>query len=161
MHKIFSVRKPILFVLLIFTWYGLGAAYVESFVNYPSWFYIPSENFLFYHQFLAKRITIFLVLPLLVKVLVTCIVWLKFKEFRSKLRWILILQGIFWISSLFVQIPIQSRLDSIGKELPDIELLILTDWWMRTIPHSIEALLLSFWVYQWLTTTTVDVPPSD
>ena len=43
--------------------YGNGAAYIESFVNYPSWHLIGNDAFLNYHKFIGPRVIAFLVVP--------------------------------------------------------------------------------------------------
>jgi len=53
----------ILAFALIF--YANGAAFIESFVNYPSWRLIGANEFVSYHQFISPRIIAFLVIPAL------------------------------------------------------------------------------------------------
>lgn len=148
--------KICIFVLLIIAWYGLGAAYVESFVNYPSWALIHEKGFTDYHQFLAKRITLVLVVPLLLKLALTLFLWYRVKAYRPTLSVVILLQSVFWISSAFIQIPLQSELGTLGKNLQEIHFLITSDLWLRTLPHTLEILLLSYWGYGWL--TSLDSP---
>ena len=51
--------------------YGNGAAFVESFVNYPSWHLIGANEFTAYHAFIGPRVIAFLVAPAVTGTLVT------------------------------------------------------------------------------------------
>jgi hypothetical protein len=45
--------------------YGNGAAFIESFVNYPSWPLVGRDEFTAYHRFISPRVLTFLVAPAL------------------------------------------------------------------------------------------------
>ena len=45
--------------------YGNGAGFIESFVNYSSWHLIGEHEFVAYHQFISPRVLSFLVTPAL------------------------------------------------------------------------------------------------
>ncbi|MCI0518460.1 MAG: hypothetical protein L0Y45_11585, partial [Woeseiaceae bacterium] len=51
--------------------YGNGAAFIESFVNYPSWPLIGQNEFVTYHRFISPRVLAFLVAPALLGTLFT------------------------------------------------------------------------------------------
>lgn len=58
--------------------YGNGAAFIESFVNYPSWPLIGSDEFIRYHQFIGPRVVALLVAPaLLGTVLTVLMLWFR------------------------------------------------------------------------------------
>lgn len=58
--------------------YGNGAAFIESFVNYPSWHLIGHAAFLNYHKFIGPRVIAFLVVPAVLGTVFT-IVLLRFR----------------------------------------------------------------------------------
>ena len=57
-----------------------------------------------------------------------------------------------WISTVFVQIPIQIELSSTGLSIPAIDKLIVTNFWFRRVPHIITAGLF-FWMMSLLLRT--------
>jgi hypothetical protein len=54
--------------------------------------------------------------------------------------WVAIgLQGVLWVSTATIQVPIQLQLGAEGFSLPLIERLITTNWWLRRIPYALTA----------------------
>jgi hypothetical protein len=53
--------------------YANGAAFIESFVNYPSWHLIGNDAFLSYHKFIGPRVITFLVVPALLGTVFTVV----------------------------------------------------------------------------------------
>ncbi|MEO5859448.1 MAG: hypothetical protein ABIR33_10920 [Pyrinomonadaceae bacterium] len=123
--------------------YGLGASFVESFVNYPTWRLIGAGEFLAYHNAIGPLVIGYMVIPMvLTTVLTILLAW-----FRPLLipRWALwlsvILQMLVWISTATIQIPIQMELSKNGLSLPLIEQLIFTNFWFRKVPQIINIFL--------------------
>src|SRR5688572_29047190 len=54
--------------LFLFTFalvfYSLGASFIESFVNYRTWYFIGAEEFRAYHHVLGPRIITLMVIPI-------------------------------------------------------------------------------------------------
>ena len=126
--------------------YGTGAAFIESFVNYPSWHLIGSAEFTAFHRFITPRILMVLVTPMLLGT-VFSILLLWFRPAATPLWavWVVIaLQFVVWGSTAVVQIPIQNQLSADGLSIPLIERLIETNIWFRRIPYAACAALFSW-----------------
>ena len=143
MHSNTRFRSGLFLVTFALIFYGLGASFVESFVNYPTWRLIGSAEFLAYHQALGPLVIGYMVVPMvLTTVLTILLAW-----FRPPLipRWAIwlsvVLQMIVWISTAAIQIPIQMQLGSSGLSLPLIDHLIVTNFWFRKIPQVLNILL--------------------
>src|SRR6185295_17521225 len=89
--------------------YGNGAAFVESFVNYPSWPLIGSGEFVAYHRFIGPRVLAFLVAPALLGTLFTVLMlWARPAAIPLWAVWAAIAaQVIVWVSTATIQVPIQ------------------------------------------------------
>lgn len=62
----------------VLVFYGMGAASVESFVNYPTWSLIGANEFRAYHRAVGPLIVGYMVIPLLVATLLTILLlWLR------------------------------------------------------------------------------------
>jgi hypothetical protein len=123
--------------------YGLGAASVESFVNYPTWPLIGATEFRAYHRALSPLIIGYMVIPLVVATILTLLL-LWFRP-ASIPRWMiclaLALQLVAWVSTFAIQLPIQGQLSAEGLSLPLIERLRVTSFWLRRVPNMANALL--------------------
>lgn len=123
--------------------YGNGAAFIESFVNYPSWHLIGSETFPNYHKFIGPRVITYLVAPAVLGTVFT-IALLRFRPVAIPLWsvWVAIfLQVVVWVSTATVQVPIQLQLAMQGAEPALLERLMETNWWLRRIPYAMCAAL--------------------
>ena len=123
--------------------YGMGASFIESFVNYPTWRLIGAEEFRAYHKAIGPLVIGYMVLPLMIAtVLTAALLWLRPAAIP---RWAIILslalQLTMWISTFTIQIPIQMELSTAGLSLPLIERLIFTNWWLRRVPMLANSLL--------------------
>ena len=57
---------PVFIAFIVLTFYGLGAGYLESFVNYPLWHIIgESDRWVAYHEALGPRVVFVLAIPAL------------------------------------------------------------------------------------------------
>ena len=140
-----SVKTSTWLFLITFTlvFYGLGASFVESFVNYPTWRLIGANEFRAYHQALSPLVIGYMVIPMLITTILTVLLlWFRPTPIP---RWAIclavVLQLITWVSTFAIQLPIQVQLSSDGLSLPLIERLIFTNWWLRKVPQIINALL--------------------
>jgi len=121
--------------------YGTGAAFIEGFVNYPSWPLIGQAEFIQYHHFVTPRILTYLVAPLLLGTIFTILMlWFRPAAIPVWVVWAAIaMQAIVWVSTATIQVPIQIRLSADGWSMPLFERLIETNFWFRRIPYAVCA----------------------
>jgi len=140
-----STKTPIWLFLISFAlvFYGMGASFVESFVNYPTWRLIGANEFRAYHQALGPRIIGYMVIPMLITTLLTVLLlWFRPAPIPQWAIWLaVVLQLIPWVSTVAIQFPIQVQLSRDGLSLPLIDRLIFTNWWLRKVPQIINAFL--------------------
>jgi hypothetical protein len=136
-----SVRLFLISFALMF--YGMGASFVESFVNYPTWRLIGANEFRAYHQALSPLVIGYMVIPMILATILTILLlWFRPAPLPRWAIWLaVVLQLIIWVSTFGIQIPIQVQLSRDGLSLPLIERLIFTNWWLRKVPQIINALL--------------------
>lgn len=137
----FSVWLFLITFALIF--YGMGASFVESFVNYPTWRLIGPGEFLAYHQALSPLIIGYMVIPLVAATVLTLLLaWFRPPPIPRWGIWVsVVLQLISWISTALIQIPIQMELSKNGLSFPLIDQLIFTNFWFRKVPQVINVIL--------------------
>lgn len=136
-----SIRLFLISFALVF--YGMGASFMESFVNYPTWRLIGANEFRAYHQALSPLVIGYMVIPMLITTIMTIVLlWVRPAPIP---RWVIglavVLQLIIWVSTFSIQLPIQMQLSGNGLSLPLIDQLIFTNWWLRKVPQIINALL--------------------
>ena len=121
--------------------YGNGAAFVESFVNYSSWHLIGSDEFVAYHRFIGPRVLTFLVAPALLGTVFTVLMlWGRPAVIPLWAVWAAIAaQAIVWVSTATIQVPIQLQLSAHGLSPELVEHLIETNFWLRRIPYAVCA----------------------
>lgn len=121
--------------------YGTGAAFIESFVNYASWPLIGADEFVAYHRFISPRVLALLVAPLLLGTVFTILMlWSRPAPIPAWAVWAaLAAQAIVWASTVTIQVPIQFQLSDQGLSVELIERLITTNFWLRRIPYAICA----------------------
>jgi hypothetical protein len=123
--------------------YGVGASFVESFVNYPTWRLIGANEFRAYHQALSPLVIGYMVIPMLITTLLTVLLlWFRPTPIPQWAIWLtVVLQLLIWVSTVAIQLPIQVQLSRDGLSVPLIERLIFTNWWLRKVPQIINAFL--------------------
>ncbi len=135
--------------LITFTlvFYGMGAAFVESFVNYPTWKLIGAAEFRDFHQALGPLIIGYMVIPVFLAIPLTAmLLWKRpFPIPKWAIILALVMQLIGAVSSFAIQIPVQVQLSTNGLSLPLIDQLIFTNFWLRRIPMFINSALF-FWM---------------
>jgi len=121
--------------------YGNGAAFVESFVNYSSWHLIGSDEFAAYHRFIGPRVLIFLVAPALLGTVFTVLMlWSRPAVIPLWAVWgAIAAQVLVWVSTATIQVPIQLQLGAHGLSPELLERLITTNFWLRRIPYAVCA----------------------
>lgn len=140
-----SSKTSIWLFLIVYAlvFYGMGASFVESFVNYPTWRLIGANEFRSYHQALSPLVIGYMVIPMLITTLLTVLLlWFRPAPVPLWAIWLaVVLQLIVWISTATIQLPIQMQLSRDGLSLPLIERLIFTNWWLRKVPQIINGFL--------------------
>jgi hypothetical protein len=140
-----STKTSIWLFLISFAlvFYGMGASFVESFVNYPTWRLIGANEFRAYHQALSPLVIGYMVIPMLITTLLTVLLlWFRPTPLPQwAIRLAVVLQLIVWVSTVAIQLPIQMQLSRDGLSLPLIDRLIFTNWWLRKVPQIINAVL--------------------
>ncbi|HYJ06243.1 MAG TPA: hypothetical protein VEX43_14000 [Chthoniobacterales bacterium] len=130
-------------VTFALVFYGMGAASVESFVNYPTWPLIGANEFRAYHRALGPLIIGYMVVPLVVATLLTILLlWFRPASIPRWMIWLaLVLQLVAWVSTFAIQLPIQGQLSADGLSLPLIDRLRVTSFWFRRVPNIANAFL--------------------
>jgi hypothetical protein len=140
-----SPRTSLWLILITFAlvFYGMGAASVESFVNYPTWPLIGANEFRAYHRALGPLIIGHMVIPMFVTTILTILLlWFRPASIPRWMVWLAIgLQLVVWISTVTIQLPIQGQLSADGLSLPLIDRLRVTSFWLRRVPHMANAIL--------------------
>jgi hypothetical protein len=126
-------------VFIALAFYGIGAAMMDSFVVYHTWKFVGASEFATMHQESGSRIVPFLVFPmLLMTVFLILQFWHRPTSITRKHVWAMLICTIIpWLSSAFIQIPMQGKLDN-GKNDVLLQQLISTDW-IRVVPTWILA----------------------
>src|SRR3954465_10572729 len=141
-----ATRTASLWLFLVtfaLVFYAMGAASVESFVNYPTWPLIGANEFRAYHRALGPLIIGYMVVPMLVTTLLTILLlWFRPASIPTWMVWLaIVLQLAVWVSTVTIQLPIQGQLSADGLSLPLIERLSVTSFWFRRVPHIANAFL--------------------
>jgi hypothetical protein len=128
--------SPVFFALVF---YILGASLMDGFAVYHTWRFVGEAEFVKMHIESGSRIIPFLVLPALVMTFFLVLqFWHRPKAVSRRLIWIAVpCVVITWLSSAFIQIPMQMELDK-GKNVELLNALILSDW-IRVIPTFVLA----------------------
>ena len=148
-----NLSRPLSIWLFLATFclifYGMGASFVESFVNYPTWPLIGANEFRAYHNAVGPLVIGYMVIPMLVGTVLS-IVLLWIRPIQIPLWAILaavILQLIVWVSTATIQLPIQFQLGANGLSIPAIERLIFTNLWFRKVPQVITSALFIWMMF--------------
>ena len=147
MHSNTRFRVWLFLVTFALIFYGLGASFVESFVNYPTWRLIGAGEFVAYHHALSPLVIGYMVIPMvLTTVLTILLAWFRPPLIPKWAIWLsVVLQMIVWVSTAAIQIPIQMQLGASGLSLPLIDQLIFTNFWFRKVPQAINI-----FVFLWM-----------
>lgn len=149
------MKNPWPFLLaLALIFYANGAAFIESFVNYPSWRLIGANEFLRYHHFIGPRVIALLVAPALLATVFTFIM-LRHRPATIPLWsvWTAIgLQVVVWVSTAALQIPIQREFAATGFSESHLVTLMTTNFWLRRIPLGLTAALFLWMTHRVIST---------
>ncbi|MDQ3687683.1 MAG: hypothetical protein M3430_19075 [Acidobacteriota bacterium] len=132
--------------------YVVGAGFVQSFVNYPTWKLIGADEFKTYHNGMSPLIIKFMVLPWLLEIVLTIsLLWLRPQIIprRAVVVAALMLNAVTAISTLMVQSPIQIQLGDSGLSVELLDRLLETDS-IRAAASVLKAFL-----YLWMMSLVV------
>lgn len=131
----------IFLIAFALVFYGTGAAFIEGFVNYPSWPLIGAEEFLAYHHFISPRVLALLVAPLLLGTVFTgLLLWSRPAGIPAWAVWVaLAAQAVVWVATATIQVPIQLQLSAHGQSAELMQRLIVSNFWLRRIPYAVCA----------------------
>ena len=127
------------FLNVISTFLLTGVIWTIQIVHYPSFHYIDKLSFTNFHNFHERRISI-IVMPLMLIELITSIALYIHNMWSIIFALNLLIVGLIWCSTFFVQVPIHSILSE-KKDKNLIEKLVNTNW-IRTFLWSIRMLLI-------------------
>ena len=116
-----------------------GVIWTIQIVHYPSFHYIDKLSFTNFHHFHERRISI-IVMPLMLIELTTSTALYINNMSSIVFALNLLIVGLIWCSTFFVQVPIHSILSE-KKDKNLIEKLVNTNW-IRTFLWSIRMLLI-------------------
>lgn len=148
----------IFITVFILTFYGLGASIIDHYVIYPTLPLIDENEFVAYYAAFSPRILLFLVLPVILQtVLSILLLWLRPKAIPL---WMVLsalaFQIVRWISTVFIQVPIQIQLGK-GKNLDLINTLMQTGV-IRTLSNVLGAAIIVWMMFAVLRSLVAEVP---
>jgi hypothetical protein len=117
------------FIFCVLAIYSFGAGIMDSLAIYHSWRFVGEAEFARVHTEISDRIITFFVLPLLVcTILAVFLFWYRPASLPKKMVWMaMACLAVAWLSSVFIQIPIQFQLHE-GKDVALLNKLHDTDW---------------------------------
>jgi hypothetical protein len=147
-------KQILFFCVFALVFYVTGAAFVQSFVNYPTWKLIGAGEFQNYHNTMSPLIIKFMVLPWLSEIVLTVLLfWLRPRVVPV---WMvasaLVFNLLILASTAAIQVPIQIELGQNGLSQQAIEKLLKTDP-IRWVSGSLVAFL-----YLWMMSRVVLAP---
>ena len=151
----------IFLIAFALVFYGTGAAFIESFVNYPSWHLIGADEFIAYHRFISPRVLAFLVAPLLLGTAFSILMlWSRPAAIPAWAVWTAIAaQAVVWASTVTIQVPIQFQLGDHGLSADLLNRLIETNFWLRGFRmRSVQGCSCGWQRKSWMQVTR-GVPP--
>jgi hypothetical protein len=143
MHASTNTSIRLFLVTFALVFYGMGASFVESFVNYPTWPLIGANEFRAYHRALSPLIVGYMVIPMFVATILTILLlWFRPASIPRWMVWLaIVLQLVVWVSTFTIQLPIQGQLSASGLSLPLIDRLRVTNFYFRRVPYIANAFL--------------------
>ena len=144
-----ATGSAVFIAFVVLTFYGLGAGYLESFVNYPLWHIVgQTDRWVDYHQALGARVIVVLAIPALLLSLIANVL-LFVRRPPAVPRWTvaatLSLLIIATVSTFAIQIPIQAALD-VAYDRAAVDRLIASSLWLRDVPGGLRAAIAAYMV---------------
>ncbi len=142
----------LLLVQVASTWAMTSVIWFVQLVQYPSFGKVGAGAFVEFHEHHSAAITL-IVGPLMIAEAVSSVafLWAPLRVQSPWQIWLgIALVVLAWASTLFLQVPMHSRLAS-GFDEEAWRTLVGTNW-IRTIAWSARAVLVSVWLYRTLHT---------
>ncbi|UYZ57623.1 hypothetical protein [Hymenobacter latericus] len=146
-----SYRLFLLYLLL--TFYCLGAAVMNEFVEYQSWAdlgpYLSAADFAAWHVATSQHALPFLTVPAL---FLTVVVLALFWDLPPAIpRWPLYVvaacHALSWASSVLVQFPLEARLSQ-GEFSPELMNYLIHSDWLRKLTLFVEAPMAAYMAHR-------------
>ena len=146
--------SPWIFVAyLVLTFYCLGAAVMNEFVEYQSWAdlgpYLSAADFAAWHVATAQYTVPFLTVPaVLLSGVLVMLYWHLPPAIPRAALWLAVAcHAVFWASTLFVQWPLEGALNQ-GSFSPDLMERLLRSDWVRKALLLVEAPLAIYMAHR-------------
>ena len=124
------------------TWFMIGLIWFVQIVHYPLFGYVGSKEFETFHEHHKTLITPVVGFVMIVELVTTGI--LIFQIPVGMPNWTvivgIILIGVIWISTLFLQIPYHNKLSS--KFDKNVIMMLVNTNWIRTICWSLRGIIV-------------------
>ena len=124
------------------TWFMVGLIWFVQIVHYPLFGYVGSKEFETFHEHHKTLITPVVGFVMIVELVTTGI--LIFQIPVGIPNWTvivgIILIGVIWISTLFLQIPYHNKLSS--KFDKNVLMMLVNTNWIRTICWSLRGIIV-------------------
>ena len=132
----------IFWINLASTWYMVGLIWFVQIVHYPLFGYVGSKEFRTYHE--KHKILILPVVGIVMIVELVTAGILIFQIPKGIPNWTaivgIILLGVIWFSTLFLQIPYHNKLSSRFDE--NVLIMLVNTNWIRTICWSLRGVIV-------------------
>jgi hypothetical protein len=134
-------QRIILTAFCCLSFYSVGTAFMDYFLVYPSRAIVGVNEFVSYHDLLEKAILPVSVIPFFIITILNGILSLRRpKSVSKRLLWASFICLILdWISSIFIQIPMNLELNN-GKDPVLIQKVMDTNWG-RIFLESLQAII--------------------
>jgi hypothetical protein len=125
-----------------------GLIWFVQVVHYPLFNAVGTDKFVAYEIRHSNLTTLVVIVPMFIELITSVVLlWQRPDGIASWQLWLgVLLVGLIWFSTAFLQVPQHSVLAS-GFDARAHQLLVTTNW-LRTIAWSVRSLLVLFWVYQ-------------
>ena len=124
------------------TWFMVGLIWIVQMVHYPLFGYVGSKEFRTYHE--KHKILISQVVGIVMIVELVTAGILIFQIPKGIPNWTaivgIILLGVIWFSTLFMQIPYHNKLSSKFDE--NVLMMLVNTNWIRTICWSLRGVIV-------------------
>ena len=124
------------------TWFMVGLIWIVQIVHYPLFGYVDSKEFRTYHEKHKILISPVVGIVMIVELITAGI--LIFQIPKGIPNWTaivgIILLGVIWFSTLFLQIPYHNKLSSKFDE--NVLMMLVNTNWIRTICWSLRGVIV-------------------
>ncbi|MCA9751099.1 MAG: hypothetical protein KC591_02830 [Gemmatimonadetes bacterium] len=131
-------------IALAVTWWLTGLIWVVQVVQYPGFAAVDPGTFPVFHALHSDRITWLVAGPMLVEAALAVALFVRPPRgvHRAEAAILLLLVGVIWASTAFLQVPEHERLAD-GLDQDSVRRLVATNW-VRTVAWSLRAIGLAW-----------------